>query len=156
VLASQEHFTTSLFKFLFDLAVQVAKSIGLYHLGGYSGQELQERQNLLSCLKIPGKDLCWTTGWSAGVQMHNTHSNLISNSSRDESSAYMAARVSMAWIEEQIYSHIYAYHPVIRSEEQIRQSIASLSQQLQTWRDSSGGGHRKFLTLPSLKILAED
>ncbi|KAK4233514.1 hypothetical protein C8A03DRAFT_38766 [Achaetomium macrosporum] len=99
---AQEYFDADLFDFLRNLAVQVAKSIGL----GRSEKRSQERRNVLYCLHVVDKAAGWTTGLGATMPVFMADDDE-QREAPSEAAGCLAAMTKLAGIEERIMADIY-------------------------------------------------
>lgn len=141
-MVAQEHLTSGLFSLLFNLAAQVARSIGLhqweYSTGQFSLEDTQQRQNVSYCLYVLDKAVCWTTGGSPGISQFDVTIEPALTLPLDEAATYLVAKAKMARIEEQIYWEIYSSQSRTKTEDQISQIVSMLDLRLQDWSAESG------------------
>ncbi|KAF1990153.1 hypothetical protein K402DRAFT_325548 [Aulographum hederae CBS 113979] len=132
-LVAQEYLTPNKFLLLFNLATQVAKSIGLHHWdsnGSRSARnDAEERRNVFQCLFILDKAVSWTGGWSPILQLSNASPAPPTSELLDETSAHLKARFKLAEIEEEIYLNLYCPH----NETNLRKLAAASENKLQKW-----------------------
>jgi len=136
-LIAQEHFTPSIFRMLFNLAAQVAKSIGLQHsdYGNPRGnaEEAQERKNVFYSLCVLDKAVSWTAGWPACLPMSDADIPTASQDPYGETGGHMIAKVKMAQIQEEVYIKLYSGQARRKNELELCQNVSSLSMMLQKW-----------------------
>ncbi|KID84202.1 Transcription factor, fungi [Metarhizium guizhouense ARSEF 977] len=136
-MVAQEHLSSYLVEAIFSLAAQCAKSTGIHQWesfrGHFSEQAAQERRNVSYCLYILDKTVCWTTGTSPSIPASDLLLDFTLAPDDDGTMAYLFARTELAVIEEMIYSRVYSNQVEVRTEDQVRQIAAKISQRLQDW-----------------------
>ena len=122
---------------LFNLAVQVAKSIGLQHPDyaehGGDPEVVQERKNIFYSLYIIDKAVSWNAGSSASFCMSDVDPPLILQGQKDEASSHLVARFKIAQIEEEAYLRIYSCQAMRKTDSELSQHVSSLNMMLQNW-----------------------
>jgi hypothetical protein len=132
-----------LFSLLFNLAAQVARSLGLCHWDSLNHQldpsrESQTRQNVLFCMYTLDKALCWTMGLSPEIQMHKNHFLVGPVHLQDELTSHLAARVKLAAIEERIFTELYSEEPGLCTDTQVPPRFTRSYEKLENWWNESG------------------
>lgn len=132
-----------LFSLLFNLAAQVASSLGLCHWDSLNRQfnpstESQTRQNVLFCMYTLDKALFWTTGLSPGIQMPKANYLVEPIDLQDELTGHLAARVKLAAIEEQIITELYSGELGSCTNTQVPPRLTRSHQRLENWWNESG------------------
>ncbi|KAH0592688.1 hypothetical protein MHUMG1_09511 [Metarhizium humberi] len=136
-IVAQEHLSLYLVEAIFSLAAQCAKSTGIhqweYFRGHFSEQAAQERRSVSYCLYILDKTVCWTTGTSPSIPASDLVLDYTLAPDDGGTMAYLFARTELAVIEEMIYLRVYSNQVEVRTDDQVRQIAAKISQRLQDW-----------------------
>jgi hypothetical protein len=132
------YFTTSILSYLFNIANQVAKSIGLFYSAEGIGRANEAAGASLSyCLIELDLALCWATGWSTSTPSHYNPLQSSTPPSKNAFTTYLDAKAAMTEFEIHIHTHIYSEFRA-KDEDQIRNFIARSREQLETWWQNSG------------------
>ncbi|KAF7542498.1 hypothetical protein G7Z17_g11519 [Cylindrodendrum hubeiense] len=113
-LVAQTSFSEDITALLFSFAVHVAKSIGLHqwnasnHDEGFSHREFQEKRNVIYCMSCLGRAVSWSSGWSSALPGVSIFQHELADSPADEATNYLAARISLLRLEEQVYIGLYS------------------------------------------------
>jgi len=131
-----------LFSLFFNLAAQVARSLGLCHWNSLNHQfnpsrESQTRQNLLFCMYTLDKALSWTTGQSPGIQMPKRDFLVGPVDIQDKLTSPLPARVKLAAIEERIFTELYCEKPGLCTDTQFLPHFRRYHQKLENWWNES-------------------
>ncbi|EXU97192.1 fungal specific transcription factor domain protein, partial [Metarhizium robertsii] len=136
-IVAQEHLSLYLVEAIFSLAAQCAKSTGIhqweYFRGHFSEQAAQERRSVSYCLYILDKTVCWTTGTSPSIPASDLLLDYTLAPDDGGTMAYLFARTELAVIEEMIYLRVYSNQVEVRTDDQVCQIAAKISQRLQDW-----------------------
>jgi hypothetical protein len=111
--------------------------------GQFGAEEMQERRNVLYCLNILDKGLCWATALAPSISVTDDDDILghSTTQSTDEvtSANYVLARARLACIEEQIIAELYSPKTESRTHEQtVWAGIIHLGEKLHAWSLESG------------------
>ncbi|KAH7372244.1 hypothetical protein BKA66DRAFT_443600 [Pyrenochaeta sp. MPI-SDFR-AT-0127] len=134
---AQEHLSPETFQYLFALAIECAKSVGVdqweSHRNQLSDEDVAERKDICYCLHILDKVICCTSGTFPTFARSYVNIGPITVSPDDSSVDLLHARARLATIEETVYHEIYASQVQPRTENQVYQVARELLNRLQNW-----------------------
>ncbi|KAI2465874.1 fungal-specific transcription factor domain-containing protein [Annulohypoxylon bovei var. microspora] len=139
-VVAQEHMSPVIFKRLFNMAAQCAKSIGLHdwERSVREQDDTRERQCVSYCLYVLDKTVCWTIGPSTSIPLSDVYIDNSSKSFDDMTMNDLVAKAKLAEIQEEVYLEIYACRAPARTEDQVRLMISRFNQKLRDWLIESG------------------
>ncbi|KAI0889326.1 fungal-specific transcription factor domain-containing protein [Annulohypoxylon maeteangense] len=134
-VVAQEHMPPDVFKKLFNMAAQCARSIGVHdwERNPLEREDTRERQCVSYCLYILDKTACWIVGGSVSIPVSDVYIDTTLKLFDDKAMNDLVSKTKLAEIEEEIYLEIYARRAPARTEDQVRMMISKFNKKLQDW-----------------------